>query len=208
MSGPINGLMLKLLSLPRNRALILDGFRNYRGQRNANYGNINMSNLLRYLTIGSFALMIGGAPIQARAAGTSAADGHPSQIDEFSAKKGGGGGGHHGGGGRGGGGKHAGGGGRHHGGGHHAGRPGGGHHHGGRHNAGRHGGRNVVVVKRPVRVWTNRPYYGRVVGGVALGTIIAATAIGAVPVAPAPNMCWYWADPSQSRGYWDYCVAP
>ena len=172
-----------------------------------------MSNLLRYVAIGSFALMIGAAPVQARAATSSATDGGQCRMDEFSAKKGGGGGGgkHAGGGGHrgGGGGKHAGrpGGGRHHGGGgKHVGRPGG-HHHGARHNVGRHG-RKVVVVKRPVRVWTNRPYYGRVVGGVAIGTIIAAGVIGAAPAAPAPNMCWYWADPSQSRGYWDYCVAP
>ena len=157
-----------------------------------------MSNLLRYVAIGSFALMIGAAPVQARAATSSATDGGQCRMDEFSAKKGGGGGG----------GKRAGGGGhRGGGGGKHAGRPGGGRHHGARHNVGRHG-RNVVVVKRPVRVWTNRPYYGRVVGGVALGTIIAAGVIGAAPAAPAPNMCWYWADPSQSRGYWDYCVAP
>lgn len=182
-----------------------------------------MSNLLRYVAIGSFALMIGSAPIQARTATSSDTDGSQHRIDEFSAKNGGGkhggGGAHRGGGGGkhagrpgGGGGKHAGrpGGGHHHGGGgKHVGRPGGGHHHGGRHNAGRHGhGRNVVVVKRPVRVWTNRPYYGRYVGGVALGTIIAASVIGSAPVAPAPNMCWYWTDPSQSRGYWDYCVAP
>ena len=68
--------------------------------------------------------------------------------------------------------------------------------------------RNVRVVARPVKVWAPRPYYGRVVGGVALGTIVAATVIGSAPVAPAPNMCWYWTDPNQSRGYWDYCVAP
>ena len=24
-------------------------------------------------------------------------------------------------------------------------------------------------------------------------------------VAPAPNLCWYWADPTMTRGYWDYC---
>jgi hypothetical protein len=111
------------------------------------------------------------------------------------------------------------------GGGKHAGKPGGGKHGGGRHDGGRHYGgrhdgrhhgrnvnvhvnRNVRVVARPVKVWAPRPYYGRVVGGVALGTIVAATVIGSAPVAPAPNMCWYWADPGQSRGYWDYCVAP
>jgi len=64
-----------------------------------------------------------------------------------------------------------------------------------------------VVGRRPVRGWVGRPYYGTIVGGVALGTMIAVTA-GAVPVAPAPNMCWFWADSAQANGYWDYCVAP
>jgi hypothetical protein len=59
---------------------------------------------------------------------------------------------------------------------------------------------NAVV--RPVRPWVSRPYYGTVVGGIALGTIIAATV---VPTAPADNLCWYWSNSSHSRGYWDYC---
>jgi hypothetical protein len=61
---------------------------------------------------------------------------------------------------------------------------------------------NVRVNVRPVRGWGWRPYYGTVVGGIALGTIIAASA---VPVAPAPGLCWFWTDASQTRGYWDYC---
>jgi hypothetical protein len=68
--------------------------------------------------------------------------------------------------------------------------------------------RRVNVVHRPVRAWTHRPYYGRIVGGVALGTIIAVTAVGVAPVAPAPNMCWFWADSRQRQGYWDYCQMP
>jgi hypothetical protein len=64
--------------------------------------------------------------------------------------------------------------------------------------------RTSVAVARPVRPWVRRPYYGRVVGGVALGTLIAVSA-GAVPAAPASDLCWYWADPSQTQGYWDYC---
>jgi hypothetical protein len=67
---------------------------------------------------------------------------------------------------------------------------------------------NVNVVGRPpVRGWVARPYYGTIVGGVALGTMIAVTA-GAVPAAPASNLCWFWADSAQVNGYWDYCVAP
>jgi hypothetical protein len=53
-----------------------------------------------------------------------------------------------------------------------------------------------------VRPWVRRPYFGTVVGGVALGTLIAVTA---VPPVPAPGLCWYWADASQAQGYWDYC---
>jgi hypothetical protein len=60
-----------------------------------------------------------------------------------------------------------------------------------------------VVVVRPYRHWNKRPYYGTIIGGVAIGTILGAAAYSAV--APAPNLCWYWADPAQTRGYWDYC---
>lgn len=59
-----------------------------------------------------------------------------------------------------------------------------------------------VVIARPYRAWVRRPYYGTYVAGVALGTILAVTG---VPVAPAPNLCWYWANPAMTRGYWDYC---
>ena len=69
-------------------------------------------------------------------------------------------------------------------------------------------GRNVNVVRRPVRVWAPRPYYGTIVGGVALGTMIAVTTMGAAPAVPAPNMCWFWTDSTQMSGYWDYCQAP
>jgi hypothetical protein len=67
---------------------------------------------------------------------------------------------------------------------------------------------NVNVARGPVRVWAPRPYYGTVVGGVALGTMIAVSAMGAAPAVPAPNMCWFWADAAQMSGYWDYCQAP
>lgn len=56
-----------------------------------------------------------------------------------------------------------------------------------------------------VRGWNKRPYYGEFVGGVVLGSILAATGVGIVPYAPQPNLCWYWADPYMYRGYWDYC---
>ena len=55
------------------------------------------------------------------------------------------------------------------------------------------------------RPWVRRPYYGTIIAGVALGTLITVAAIGAVPPRPRPDLCWYWADPEGSRGYWDYC---
>jgi hypothetical protein len=74
------------------------------------------------------------------------------------------------------------------------------------HNVNRNVNRNVNVHGRVgvgvVRPWVRRPYFGTIVGGVALGSLIAATA---VPVTPADGLCWYWADPSQTQGYWDYC---
>ena len=79
----------------------------------------------------------------------------------------------------------------------------------------RYGGnynRNVnvgpVVYVRPYRAWVDRPYYGVLVGGVALGSIIAVSTPRSVPDAPAENMCWFWADEDQAKGYWDYCAAP
>src|SRR5215475_5331334 len=48
-----------------------------------------------------------------------------------------------------------------------------------------------VVVVPPYRHWNKRPYYGTIIGGVTIGTILGAAAYSAV--APAPNLCWYWA---------------
>jgi hypothetical protein len=62
--------------------------------------------------------------------------------------------------------------------------------------------RRPVVVVRP---WRPRPHYGRIIAGVALGTIIVVAVARSVPAQPAPNVCWYWVSPSQTDGYWDYC---
>jgi hypothetical protein len=73
-------------------------------------------------------------------------------------------------------------------------------------NVNRNVNRNVNVHGRVgvgvVRPWVRRPYFGTIVGGVALGALIYATA---VPMTPADGLCWYWVDPSQTQGYWDYC---
>ena len=70
------------------------------------------------------------------------------------------------------------------------------------------GRRGAVAVKstaiegRPVRPWVPQPYYGTVFDGVTLGAVIAATA---VPTSPSFDLCWYWSNSSQTRGYWDFC---
>jgi hypothetical protein len=57
--------------------------------------------------------------------------------------------------------------------------------------------------------WRHRPYYGRIIGGIAIGTILAASAYYAYAAEPpAPGLCWFWADPDETQGYWDYCVDP
>jgi hypothetical protein len=61
------------------------------------------------------------------------------------------------------------------------------------------------VVVYPVRPWAKKPHYGQMVAGVTLGTLIAASAVGTAPLAPVPNVCWYWTDHSLRKGYWDYC---
>ena len=58
---------------------------------------------------------------------------------------------------------------------------------------------------RGYRPWYGRPYYGTIIGGIALGAIIGATAYGLAPRPPRPDLCWYWADEFESQGYWDYC---
>lgn len=74
------------------------------------------------------------------------------------------------------------------------------------------GGRPVVggpVFVRPYRPFYRRPWFGTVIGGIALGTLLTAATVGvAPPYPPAPGLCWYWADPSLTQGYWDYCTPP
>ena len=86
--------------------------------------------------------------------------------------------------------------------------------------------KNVIVTKRVTnrtwrrgwvspyrrawihRPWIRRPYYGRVIAGVALGTILVATAVAVAPRPPQDDLCWYWSNPNKSHGYWDYCIDP
>lgn len=52
--------------------------------------------------------------------------------------------------------------------------------------------------------YRHRPHYGTIVGGIALGALLAGSAY-AYSRPPAPGLCWYWADPYERHGYWDYC---
>ena len=51
-------------------------------------------------------------------------------------------------------------------------------------------------------------YYGRIIGGVVIGSILAASAFYAYSSPPEDGLCWYWTNSSRERGYWDYCEPP
>ena len=62
--------------------------------------------------------------------------------------------------------------------------------------------RNHLAYRR----WHRRPHYGRIVGGIALGSLLAGSAYYAYAGAPpAPGLCWFWVDRYERQGYWDYC---
>jgi hypothetical protein len=65
--------------------------------------------------------------------------------------------------------------------------------------------RNTNVYVRGVRPWSSRAWYGTAIAGVTLGTIIA---VSAAPPPPQDNLCWFWVDSLENRGYWDWCVPP
>ncbi|SNT11918.1 hypothetical protein SAMN05216374_2774 [Tardiphaga sp. OK246] len=56
---------------------------------------------------------------------------------------------------------------------------------------------------RPTGYWW-RPG-GAIAAGAAIGFVGAATAVAWAGAAPAPNMCWYYTDPSKTQGFWDAC---
>jgi hypothetical protein len=74
----------------------------------------------------------------------------------------------------------------------------------------RPGVRPVHPIARPGRPWVRPPaYYWRPGGAIAAGAAIgfvAATSVGAYAgVAPGPGYCWYYTDPSMTKGFWDVC---
>jgi hypothetical protein len=62
-----------------------------------------------------------------------------------------------------------------------------------------------AAVYRP---WHRKRYYGRRFAGVLIGSIVAASVYYSLYAPPDPDVCWYWADPDQTRGYWDFCDEP
>ncbi|MEQ1647831.1 MAG: hypothetical protein ABL898_04520 [Hyphomicrobiaceae bacterium] len=59
-----------------------------------------------------------------------------------------------------------------------------------------------------VRPHRKQRHYGRVVGGVVIGSILAASAYYAYASPPNDGLCWYWTNSDEERGYWDYCDQP
>ncbi|QCI69517.1 hypothetical protein E8M01_31005 [Phreatobacter stygius] len=65
------------------------------------------------------------------------------------------------------------------------------------------------VVVRPGR-WVRPAGYwwrpgGAIAAGAAIGFVAAATAVAWAGQPPTPNSCWYYTDPSRTRGFWDAC---
>ncbi|MGL6109678.1 MAG: hypothetical protein ACRC2B_06200 [Rubrivivax sp.] len=63
-------------------------------------------------------------------------------------------------------------------------------------------------VRRELRYggWdSDRNRVGEIIAGVALGAIIVSVARGVAPPPPSPELCWFWTDTYQERGYWDRC---
>jgi hypothetical protein len=56
---------------------------------------------------------------------------------------------------------------------------------------------------RPTNEWW-RPG-GAVAAGAAIGFVSAATAAASAGAAPAPGYCWYYTDPTRTKGFWDVC---
>jgi hypothetical protein len=56
---------------------------------------------------------------------------------------------------------------------------------------------------RPGRYWW-RPG-AAIAAGAAIGFVSATAAAAWAGAAPGPNLCWYYTDPSQRRGFWDAC---
>jgi hypothetical protein len=68
--------------------------------------------------------------------------------------------------------------------------------------------RPVVIApawRRPAAYWW-RPGTALAVGA-AVGFVTATAAAAYAGSPPAPNYCWYYTDPSRTKGFWDACPA-
>lgn len=66
-------------------------------------------------------------------------------------------------------------------------------------------GRERREMRREIKREVRRRYVGRVVAGIALGSIVSVAAAGRAPVPPSPELCWFWSGDGRVRGYWYYC---
>ena len=57
---------------------------------------------------------------------------------------------------------------------------------------------------RRYRSWRRHNHYGNLIGGIILGTIIAAAARESYQT-DDEDLCWYWTNHRHTHGYWDYC---
>jgi hypothetical protein len=67
-------------------------------------------------------------------------------------------------------------------------------------------GRPIVVApgwRRPAAYWW-RPGTA-LAAGAAVGFVTATAAAAYAGAPPAPNYCWYYTDPSRTKGFWDVC---
>jgi hypothetical protein len=55
---------------------------------------------------------------------------------------------------------------------------------------------------------SRRRFWGRVVGGMALGPTIAVVTAGRVPPRPSSDLCWTWSNSGRTNGYWYHCTEP
>jgi hypothetical protein len=46
---------------------------------------------------------------------------------------------------------------------------------------------------------------GAIAAGAAIGFVTAATAAAWAGAPPAPDLRWYYTDPTRTQGFWDYC---
>jgi hypothetical protein len=71
--------------------------------------------------------------------------------------------------------------------------------------------RRGAVVRPGVRgAWVRPGWYrwapgGAIAAGAAIGFVTAATAVAWAGAPPAPGYCWYYSDPSRTKGFWDAC---